>query len=539
MAGDIGSANGRSAAIATQPGAPALAQAIVLISFLAIVAVQWRVYGSIPGPDAIAYLTTGVNLASTGSFTNLAGRPEVWFPPFYPLLIGVASAGGTIDPATAGRLISITMAVLGLILTGHIARTIGARRYEPALAMLLLAANPIYQRAAMVALSESTATTLALAAFALWLRIPDRSTSARWLLIGALVALSYLSRPEGLLLLPLWALLDAFRSGLTPQLARRYALAAAAALAIVLPYLVYLHLQTGEWTLTGKTAVNLASGRATYLGLPRDYIDPATLEMGFWKYDVTLAGEARRFLWNAARILAEYFRNLGALLAVPVVIGALALARARQWRILLGVASFFVYLLVLAVFEVKNRYLHLTLPCLSIVAAHGLTWMFESLRRAPRSSRASRLPAAVATALLAGVAVVSLAAVRENLADRSGYALLRDAGVRLGGLGVPNGVVYERWGDVAYYAGYRTRPLTPNDLQTILRFIDTREAPGTPVYVVVSTMESYTYDPTVQALIESPESAPRLRQLFSLSSADGKVVVYELRGRVEPSAGSR
>lgn len=538
LAADSGSGDGPSA-IAARAGGPALAQAVVLIAFLAIVAVQWRVYGSIPGPDAIAYLTTGVNLASTGSFTNLAGWPEVWFPPFYPLLVGVASAGGSIDPAIAGRLISITMAVLGLILTGHIARAIGARRYEPALAMLLLAANPVYQRAAMVALSESTATTLALGAFGLWLRIPDRSTTARWLLIGALIALSYLSRPEGLLLLPLWALLDAFHSGLTPQFVRRYALAAAAALAIALPYLVYLHVHTGAWTLTGKTAVNLASGRATYLELPRDYIDPATLEMGFWKYDVTLAGEARRYLWNAARILAEYFRNLGALLALPVLIGGFAMARARQWRILLGLASFFVYLLFLAVFEVKNRYLHLTLPCLSVVAAHGLTWMFESRRRVPRSGRVSWLPAAVATALLAGVAVVSLTAVRENLDDRSGYALLRDAGVRLRGLGVSKGIVYERWGDVAYYAGYHTRPLTPNNLQTILRFIDTREAPGTPVYVVVSTMESYTYDPTVQALIESAESAPRLRRLFSLSSADGKVVVYELRGRTIPNAAAK
>ena len=507
---------------------PAFAELAVVTVFVALVAVQWQGYGSVAGTDAIAYITAGMNLASRGTFTNSSGQPELWFPPFYPLLIGALSAGGAIDPTAVARLVSASFAVIGLLLAGRITRLMGARPYEPALAMAILAANPIYQDAALFPLSEATATTLALGAFAIWLRLPEPGSSGRVIALGALIGLSYLTRPEGLLLLPLWAVIDAFRSGITAAIVKRYAIAAAAALLVALPYLLYLHQETGGVTFTGKTAVNLASGRATYTGQPREYIDPATLEKAFVNYDVTLPGEARRYAWNGARILAGFGRNLGWLLALPIFVGVASLVRERRFRYLSGAMSFLVYLLLLAVFEVKERYLQLTLPSLSILAAHGLTRLLESAQ-ASRSVWRSRLATAVAMVVILGIVVQTAQAVRENLDDRSGSALLRNAAIQLGSLRSPSGIVYEQWGVVGFHAHYQTRTLTPNDLETILRYIDKHEPPGTPVYLALSSMESYAYHQSVRALLDSGEGVPRLQRRIFLSDEDGRVVVYEVR----------
>ena len=91
---------------------PGAAQLAVGAVFLALLAVQWRGPGFLPGTDAIAYITGGVNLFTTGSFTNPGGEPELWFPPLYPILIGAASLGGRVDPATVAHLISASFALL-------------------------------------------------------------------------------------------------------------------------------------------------------------------------------------------------------------------------------------------------------------------------------------------------------------------------------------------------------------------------------------------------------------------------------------------
>lgn len=512
---------------------------LVVAVFLAMIAAQWRVYGAIPGPDAIAYVTAGVTLVTTGTLMDAAGESQLWFPPFYPLLVGLASGGGAVDAVTAGRLISTAMAVLGLLVTGAIARSLAKGRgapyeslaaagYIPALAMAILAANPIYQHSALASLSEATATTMALSAFAVWLRLPERGSPVRYALVGGLVGLSYLSRPEGLILLPLWAGVDLARKGFNRPLIRGYAVAAGAAFLVALPYLLYLYRETGDVALTGKTAINLASGRATYLRLPREYIDPATLEPGFWPYGVTWSGEVVRYFWNLARIVAEYLRNLGALIALPVLVGLGGLIRDRQWRVLFGAGCFFGYLLVLAAFEVKNRYLHLTLPGLSIAAALGAARMFGAAAPEAGKRTAAVVSKAVATALLAGVAVQGFRAMRENLIDHSGYQLLKEGGIRLRELPKASCVVYERYGMIGFYGGCATRMLTSNDLDTILRYVEKREPEGTTVYLSVSSLESGGYHPSVAALLQGDSASPRLRRVGEMAEEGQRVVVYEV-----------
>jgi 4-amino-4-deoxy-L-arabinose transferase-like glycosyltransferase len=517
---------------------PARAELAVALVFLVMVAWQWHGPGLLAGTDAIAYIIGGVNVIAHGAYTNASGQPQVWFPPLYPVLIGIASLGGRLDPTTAAHVIAATNAILGLFLTARIARQAGARGYEPALAMAILGLNPIHQGAALYALSEATATLLALCAFTIWLGLADRSSIRRYVLLGVFVGLSYLTRPEGLLFLPLWAAVDLSISKAVRPPFGRYAVAAGVTALVALPYVHYLYQHTGRFTLTGKTDINLAISRAEYSGRPTQHINPATLEMELSQPDFTVHDEARRFLWNGARVLASYARNLGVILAVPVLLGLVSFHESRRRRFLHGGAVFVLYLALLLVFPVKNRYLHLSIPFLSILAARGLFHLLESPRAAvdPRRARL-RLVSAVGIGI--GLIVQSVAVARNNVDDRTGSALLRDAGVQLGRLAPSRGVVYELWGPVGFHAHMETRLLTPDDVPTILRYIAKHARPGQPVYLAVSTMESPFYHASVKALLQSADAFPQLVRRFTLSNDHGTVVVYEVQVRPAGSAPDR
>ncbi len=511
---------------------------VVAAGFLVIVAVQWHGPGFLPGTDSIAYITGGVNLIATRTFTNAAGQPELWFPPFYPILIGLTSAGGRIDPTSVAHIIAASCAVLSLFLVARITRQVGGRAHEPALAMALLALNPIHQGAALYALSEATATLLALLAFSVWLRLTDGPSVWPWVWLGLLVGLSYLTRPEGLILLPFWFAVDAVRTKARRALIARYALAAAVTVAVAFPYVIYLHEHTGRITLTGKTAINLTSGRATYFGQPTEYINPDTLEVGLWKYDVSFRDEAGRFLWNGARVVAAYARNLIAVLAPIILLGLGSFIRTRRLRFLCGGLVFVAYLVLLCVFQMKNRFLHLSLPFLSILAARGLIELWEVGRASLLSERRSAIGGwpswttrLVALAIVAGaVAQATVMAVR-SVHDGTGIPLLREAGLQLGRLAPAGAVVYDQWGHVAFHARQQSRILTPNDVHTLLRYIDKHARPGHPVYLALSSMESGWYDPSLRPLLMSSEGFPQLRRVVAVSDAEGFVVIYEVRSQ--------
>ena len=510
---------------------PRAAQLAVGAVFLALLAVQWRGPGFLPGTDAIAYITGGVNLFTTGSFTNPGGEPELWFPPLYPILIGAASLGGRVDPTTVAHLLSASFALLGLFVTARIAREIGARGYEPALAMALLALNPIHQRAGLYAWSEATATLLALSGFLIWLRLPHRDSYRHYLLVGLCAGLSYLTRPEGLLLLPVWLAVDAFGGRISRPFLARWAIAGVVFALVALPYMIYLYEHTGRLTLTGKTEINLASGRATYFGqLTTSYIDPATLEIGLWREDFTFLDDAGRVAWNSARILATYGRNLGAFLALPVLLGVVALVQTRRVRFLSGGTVFLLYVLVVALFQVKDRFLHLSLPFLSILAARGVIALLEFVRETDRRSWRAYARAALAIGGV-GLIVQGTAAARHHVdVERTGAVLFRNAGIALREHAPTHGVIYEQWGHFGFHARQHTRILTRNDVDTILRYIDKHEQPGRPIYLALSSMEAEWYHPSVRALLQSTaQGFPRLRREISLSDERGTVVIYRVQ----------
>jgi len=281
---------------------------LLLSVCLAFVLVYWwerdGMY-SIAVADEIAYVTCGVNLIARGEYTNAFGEPETWFPPTYPLLIGIASFGGHIDPHFTGRLVSLVFGIGEIVLIWATARRFVGGRAVPVLAGVILACNPTYQAFSFRALSEATATTMNLAAFYIWLTTYRHESKARWAIVGFLVGLSALSRPEGILLLPLWIGVDAWCKG-TKRVACHALVSVIVCATSLLPYAAYLYRETGAFTITNKSEVNLADGRSAYYHTPREYIDAATLQMGYYPCDITFSQELQRYIHNVGQLGAAF-----------------------------------------------------------------------------------------------------------------------------------------------------------------------------------------------------------------------------------------
>jgi hypothetical protein len=505
---------------------------LVLLIFGIALVCQWHGPLAIAVADGISYITSGVNLVQKGEYQNGFGEPELWFPPLYPLVIGTLSFGGSVDPVTVARLISATFSIICLLLVFRAGQHWhGSTALMGLAAAAILALTPTFQEAANASMSEATATTLFFAAFTIWLTLPSNDGVARYVVLGFFVGASYLTRPECLLLLPAWAAIDLWSQPAKPKL-YRFALATAVCLVVMAPYLLWLYGQTGRLSFSGKGDVNLAVGRSLYYGTPREYIDPHSLEMGFYRPEVTAASEIRRYLHNLAATGRAYWQIYGGPLGAGVMgamlLGIYTLLAQRHYRLLFGLISQFAYIPVMACYVSTPRYLHATLPALSILAALGVATMIQTVIVPDRRFLTRFLPLGLLGWMTLGLAEMGSRLPRWALnTARPPCSLLRDAGLRLKAIAPPGSVVYEHGRTVGYYAVQRRARLTCNDLDTVLKYIDRVEDSQTPVWLSLSSLELENYHPSIRALLDAKRAAHAPR--IEISDERGKVLVFRLR----------
>ena len=511
------------------------AVALILAVFGLSIALQWNGSQSVAVADEVAYVVGGVNLITTGTFTNSFGEPELWFPPVYPVLIGVFSLGGWIDPFVVARVLSVIAAVATLlILYRTIERVLqssesetgsNAARLSPQIVALiataLLATNPTFQIFANRALSESLALCLSLLGLSVWLCGPQTRRNA---VVGAaVIGLAALTRPECLLVLPLWCGIDLLRRRdvLTLQ---RGLIAGAVLIAMLLPYSAYLRAHTGRWTISNKSAVNLAAGRAAFHQTPREYIDEDSLRMGYFPVESSLTTELQRFRFNGGKLVAAfsetYFRpTFAVVFGLLILAGGVVLWRRGQSRVVLCLVAGLSYLAVVAVYDVGGpKNLHLALPAFSWLAAVGVATGLQSRRWV----LALPTVAVIGLLMLEGTTRYPRWVRSEPFAVGSG---LREAGLRLRAAQAPRGAMYEFGATAAYYSGMERRYLTPNRLETVLAFIDRHEPADTVVYLTVSSTTRKALHATTNELLAGPLS--RLEPVMEVDSPE-RVVIYRV-----------
>jgi 4-amino-4-deoxy-L-arabinose transferase-like glycosyltransferase len=546
----------------------------IVLALVGAIVLQWNGPQSIAVADEIAYITGGVNLVANGEFTNPFGQPELWFPPVYPLLIGCVSLGGLLDAFLVARLISSVAAIGTLILTYQLVVNVFSKRpNNPSsesesshrahargyafIAAVFLASNPTFQHYATRALSESLATCLSLAALMAWVCGTRTKKTACW--VGALIGVATLTRPECVLVLPLWLGFELFRC--RDRLAvRQSILAGLTTLTLVLPYVFYLHSHTGRWSISNKGPVNLAAGRSAFHQSPREFIDPESLTMGFFDYDTSLAVESQRFLFNASKLagsLSEvYYRWwIAAVMSGLVLVGWRHLCHqklgsrqdvdsdlrspasnrsARNSKttqsmipahqlLAWGSLSQAAYLGVVCVFDVGGpKNLHLILPIVCVLLAAAFQWTVTNRRWI------LIIPATLCLTIC--VAEGASRYPRWTLTSSNDREqLLVQAGESLANQGVSNGVVYEDGATIGYYAHQRRGRLTPNTLDTITSFIRKHET--APTYLAVSSFGAAKLDASVRELLDQADEESDWIEIVRIDNGRDTVAVFQLQSK--------
>lgn len=508
---------------------------VVIGIFVACISATWHGPQSIAVADEVAYIVSGLNLVNHSQFVNSFGAAELWFPPVYPLLIGALSRGGLVDPFLVARLISVVASVGCLLLTYNIARRLmeslqpdepssafTSPRVVACLASLILACNPTFQMFANRALSEPLALCLTLLGFRLWLR--DVGTWKAAIANGLVIGLAALTRPECILVLPLWYFIDVLRRRDLKTLSQA-AVAGTIAATLLAPYVIYLHEHTGKWSISNKAEVNLAAGRANFHQVPREYINEDTLELGYYPVDTSQQVEVRRHLSNYQQLVDAfsqmYYRPIfGWVMWLLIASGIVVLCAYEQQRIAWGLAAMAVYLAAVLNFDPQGpKSWHLVLPAVSLLVAIAVSRCFAT------RSWIVALPlfALMGSVLLEGASRHPRWVHSEEYPFGIG---LKVAGEKLKDLQLEPGVMYEYGATAGYYSGMTRRYLTPNRLDTVLAHIAKHEPSNVPVYLALSSGTSPRLDQTVNQLLDAPVAG--FEKLVEVDAPE-RVVIYRLQ----------
>src|SRR5262245_60275460 len=235
----------------------------LLVVFL-VAAVLARVaaayFSDVAAPQEIRYITVAQGILSGRCFSGIDTRfPGIIQPPIYPFLIAALLLLG-LGPVAAARGSSIITGSLLVIpiylLTRRIFGRAAARR-----AGWLTVVYPLFVHISALCMTEPTFTLfLAFAALLLLISFTHERPLPLVLASGALLGLSFLTRPEGLtytaagcvlLFLNLWR----GRKIPAPRAALSSAVLAVPFLIMMIPYSFWLHAKTGHWLVAPKAVL--------------------------------------------------------------------------------------------------------------------------------------------------------------------------------------------------------------------------------------------------------------------------------------------
>jgi 4-amino-4-deoxy-L-arabinose transferase-like glycosyltransferase len=531
------------------------------VSVAAALRIFWlTTHSQIVNSDGAEYARCAENLLRGVGFVGVWSRPEVIFPPLYPILIAIVNVllhnselAARIMSVVCGTLLPIPVFCLTRKLYGgHVAL----------IAALLVSVHPIFLAISTTTFSEST--YLILFVWAL-----DWSFKALWgsdwksgAIAGTFWGLAYLARPEAFVL---EAVLVLALAGLGVVLRERrvglWKAAAAAGIVFALlaaPYVFFLHAETGQFRLEGKSNYNYVVSRRLRegKGLTEAYyaidnklevlgpgMDPVRFAT-YSPYPKHFGVVLRMALENAIVHVRDMddvaltIHSYGSPLVL--ILGILGLfrnpwKRERLWKEIFCFAT--VGMLFVILLSVEWFMIRLALPLLIVLliwAANGIdeagkwavgTWetLMSPIGRIP-----SVLRQGVGFVLIAGIFSVGLAGViKENpFAEESNRNLpQKEAGIWLkahimkpGSPARPR--IMSSLSIVSFYAGGDYLPLPHSDSTTAVRYC---EAMAPDFVILDNDHRPYLHDWRLNGL---PDSRAKLIYRIG-TSPENEVDIYE------------
>jgi len=449
----------------------------VLSLMLLVLAAFLLRYLSIPPYQVIAADGPSYVAISRQIFERFDFTGSIHYPPFYPILIGLANqllhdyeAAGRWVSLITGSLLPLPVYLLGRGVYGRGAGYLAA-------AIVLVWPEFIFQSSTVLAYSTYF-TLLATGLWLLWLA-HDRKSSVQAAASGLVLAAAYLTRQEAFISLvavcsclataTFWR--ERTLGSLKPLL-----VACAVFAAAVFPYVLMVHNVMGIWTMAGKSVVTLTDALGYYLNRFDLNREPGFAKIGI----MDLIRDYPGYFPHTFKVNLAALRDI---VPLPLLIGAAAgfLFSGRgepgpgaRWFI---AGALFPVFILLTVFLVSGAYVAPYLPFVFILCGHGMV----SLEMALLERFAGRRPAAggicwLSAAIVSGYVLHGAWQVIPRKPPPP-YTLQMDGGrydEKLMGMMLkrylpPGSLIMTRSGRIAFYSGLPRVDIPQADLATIIQ----------------------------------------------------------------------
>ena len=508
--------------------------------------------------DEPDYLTLARNLATGQGFT-VAGYSELHYAPLFPLaarlfyrLLGSLEMASNAVYVLAGAALIWPFFAL-------VRRLFGARG---ALAASLLVALCPALNASVLYWGTMTEPLYLLCVFSgLWFAwvAAEKGRLLPAVAAGASFGLAYLTRPEG----SFYAIFGAAALVVGIFIRRQARTRKAwlmlggyvlAVFLVALPYLVYVHGQTGQWMVSGKLGVTYDIGRAVLARDPAEYdrvtasLDSTGREILWYsseRFERDLAAElaaspaqALRRVWDNFRLLLDAWFSLTLFPTLLLVFVGVAWF-AQPWNRRRAVAELYwaaALIPVLAAFLPFHMEIRFFAPALPIALAWVGRGALATGDWAAGTAQAllggRRLASWLRRALVAlptlaiALAFVVLTFMALGEGRRSTDFGHRDAGLWLKRHAPEGSVVMARDLAIALYADL---DWVPSPRAEMPEFVQYARARGVD-YVVVDEREVTVIRPHMQALLYAETAPPEFRLLYQYAGNKGRTLVYGLQG---------
>lgn len=505
LAGDFGF----STPNCSRKGAIWWLSAIVLLS-LGLRIASLKLFAGTIDWEGGEYARLAQNLMSGHGYVglDLPGK-NLMFPPLFPFAIAGVSFL-TPDLESAARLVSIVAGSLLPIPVFLLARTLYSETVGY-VAAGLVSVHPLLVHFSATACSEPFYLLLLVGAVYLSSRALNLGTAAAYALAGAVLGLAYLTRIEAAAFPVVVVFLAMLRKRWIQSVGLGKALRAAlflplSFLLVSSPYIVWLHGETGQWRLEGKSPLNIETARRVILrGEDVNYahyaVGPDLVDRGVWlKPAIVTIGEFRLRLVDLVQLMGRrasaassfvWETMTGKSFGTPIVFGLVILGLVGlPWKpgvsalhlLMLAIVSIACLQTTLIIFE-NVRFLLVPLPFLlgwaAAGAIHLLRWLHGAMESLGERWVPPRLVANAAVGLLLSLAFgvayrVAHTAYPIKMFDRS-TLFVEEIGRRLSS-GVESRVrLAEASTAFSYYADADWIPLPYCDSDTALRYFEKKQ----------------------------------------------------------------
>lgn len=223
-----------------------LALAIRVLAVLVHPMIQW---------DETAYVRMAENLARGNGLLDISGNTKVHFSPLLPLFI--AGAAMVLRNYVLSAYVVVTVFGSLILVPAYLLGKELFSRKTGLMTAALISVTPLFVYYSSQVYSESVYVFFLLFGIVFGLRMLRGGRILNGILAGASLGVAYLAQPSGFFYLVTFvalAILVAIYQGAWRQLAKTLPLFLIFSMIFAVPYILYLHAETGRWAYSAKRA---------------------------------------------------------------------------------------------------------------------------------------------------------------------------------------------------------------------------------------------------------------------------------------------